>query len=81
MNPIVHTMETQFHGAANAAHLRALHKNRDWNGLLDYALLLAEAEASGISKIQWLIREANRDNGIQQWHQDLAAKLLGGSGG
>jgi hypothetical protein len=80
MNPLVHTIEAQFHGAANAAHLRALHKNRDWNGLLDYALLLAEAEASGRSQIQWLMRETTRNNGIEQWHLDLAAELLGPSG-
>jgi hypothetical protein len=42
MNPLVHTMEARFHGAANASALRALHKRGDMNGLLEYALLLAE---------------------------------------
>jgi hypothetical protein len=46
MNPLVHTMEARFHGAANASALRALHKRGDMNGLLEYALLLAESEAS-----------------------------------
>ena len=42
----MHTMEAQFHGAANAAALRALHAQQDWSGLLEYALLLAEQEAA-----------------------------------
>jgi len=58
MNPLVHTMEAQFHGAANASALRALHSKGDWNGLLEYALLLAELEASQVSQIRWLVREA-----------------------
>ena len=58
MNPLVHTMEAQFHGAANASALRALHQRGDMNGLLEYALLLAELEASQKSQIRWLIREA-----------------------
>jgi len=51
-------MEAQFHGAANASSLRKLHADKDWNGLLEYALLLAELEASQRSQIQWLTREA-----------------------
>jgi len=58
MNPLVHTIEAQFHGAANASALRALHAKGDWNGLLEYALLLAELEASQKSQIRWLAREA-----------------------
>jgi len=58
MNPLVHTMEAQFHGAANASALRALHAKGDWNGLLEYALLLAEMEASQKSQIRWLVCEA-----------------------
>ena len=58
MNPLVHTIEAQFHGAANASALRALHAKGDWNGLLEYALLLAELEASQKSQIRWLVREA-----------------------
>jgi hypothetical protein len=58
MNPLVHTMEAQFHGAANASALKALHAKGDWNGLLEYALLLAELEASQKSQIRWLVREA-----------------------
>lgn len=58
MNPLVHTMEAQFHGAANASALRALHQRGDWNGLLEYGLLLAESEASQRSQIHWLVREA-----------------------
>jgi hypothetical protein len=51
-------MEAQFHGAANASALRALHAKGDWNGLLKYALLLAELEASQKSQIRWLVGEA-----------------------
>lgn len=51
-------MEAQFHGATNAAALRKLHQDHDWNGLLEYALLLAELEASQRSQIRWLAREA-----------------------
>jgi len=52
-NPLVHTMEAQFHGAANASALRNLHASQDWNGLLEYALLLSEQEASQRSQIHW----------------------------
>ena len=51
-------MEAQFHGAANASALRALHAKGDINGLLEYALLLAEQEASQRSQIKWLVKEA-----------------------
>lgn len=79
MNPLVHTMEAQFHGAANASALRELHKRGDMNGLLEYALLLAEAEASQRSQIHWLTKEAMTSRGsIQPWHIDAAKELLGG---
>ena len=58
MNPLVNTMEARFHGATNASALRRLHKSGDLNGLLEYALLLAESEASQRSQIHWLVREA-----------------------
>jgi hypothetical protein len=35
-----------------------LHQRGDMNGLLEYALLLAELEASQRSQIHWLVREA-----------------------
>ena len=60
MNPLVHTLEAQFHGATNARALRTLHKKGDINGLLEYALLLAESEASQRSQIKWLAKEAIR---------------------
>jgi len=60
MNPLVHTLEAQFHGDTNARALRALHKRGDINGLLEYALLLAESEASQRSQIKWLAMEAMR---------------------
>lgn len=62
MNPLVHTMEAQFHGAANAAALRRFHQAQDWNALLEYALLLAESEASQKSQIRWLAGEAMRQS-------------------
>lgn len=78
MNPLVHTMEAQFHGAANASALRELHKRGDVHGLLEYALLLAELEASQRSQIHWLARQAAAScNDIQSWHLDAAKELLG----
>jgi hypothetical protein len=72
-------MEAQFHGAANASALRALHAKGDMNGLLEYALLLADAEASQRSQIHWLVREAATPRGIEQWHLQAAQELLRGS--
>lgn len=71
-------MEAQFHGAANASALRTLHANGDWNGLLEYALLLAEQEASQKSQIRWLVREAMRSCSIQEWHLATAKEPLAG---
>lgn len=77
MNELIHTMENQFHGAANAATLRALHSQQDWNGLLEYALLLSESESNQRSQIKWLIQETLPScGGVQQWHLDLAKELL-----
>lgn len=75
MNPLVHTIEAQFHGAANASALRALHAKGDWNGLLEYALLLAELEASQKSQIRWLVREAC--SGISRTGSSKEAASLG----
>ena len=69
-------MEAQFHGAANASALRALHARGDWNGLLEYALLLAEQEASQRSQIHWLAQEAMRSCSVQDWHLAAAKELL-----
>ena len=71
-------MEAQFHGAANASALRALHAKGDWNGLLEYALLLAEQEASQRSQIHWLVLEAIQSCGVQEWHLAAAKELLAG---
>mgnify|MGYP000600237878 CR=1 FL=1 len=77
MKELIHTIENQFHGAANAATLRALHNQQDWNGLLEYALLLSESEANQRSQIKWLIQETLPSCGsVQQWHLDLAKELL-----
>lgn len=78
MNPLVHTMEAQFHGAANASILRKLHADKDYNGLLEYALLLAEQEASQMSQIKWLAAEAMQSCSIEPWHIEAAKELLGG---
>jgi hypothetical protein len=77
MNPITTRLEDEFHGQANKAHLRALHAARDLNGLLEYALLLAEQEASGRTKIHWLAGEAMRQPApVEQCHMDWAKDLL-----
>lgn len=78
MNPLVHTMEAQFHGAANANMLRQLHAAKDYNALLEYALLLAEQEASQRSQIKWLAAEVMRSCNVQDWHLQAAKELLGG---
>lgn len=70
-------MEAQFHGAANASTLRKLHAAKDYNGLLEYALLLAEQEASQMSQIKWLAVEALRSCSIEPWHIEAANELLG----
>jgi len=71
-------MEAKFHGAANANMLRQLHAAKDWNALLEYALLLAESEASQKSQIRWLIAEAMRSCSVQDWHIQAANELLAG---
>lgn len=76
MNPLVHTIEAHFHGAANATMLRALHQQQGWNALLEYALLLAEQEASQRSQITWLIRESMRSCSVEPWHLAAAEELL-----
>jgi hypothetical protein len=70
-------MEAQFHGAANAQMLRELHAAKDYNALLEYALLLAEQEASQRSQIKWLIAEAMRSCSVEPWHLAAATELLG----
>jgi hypothetical protein len=80
MNPLVHTMEAQFHGAANANMLRQLHAAKDWNALLEYGLLLAESEASQRSQIKWLVGESMRSCGsVEPWHAHAAQELLAGT--
>ena len=78
MQPLVHTVEAQFHGAANANMLRQLHAAKDWNALLEYGLLLAESEASQRSQIKWLIGETMRSGSVEQWHLAAARELLRG---
>jgi hypothetical protein len=79
MNPLGHTLEAQFHGAVNAITLRQLHAAGDYNALLEYALLLADSEASQRSQIKWLAAEAmQQSRGISQWHMDAAKDLLAG---
>jgi hypothetical protein len=78
MRPLVHTIEAQFHGAANANMLRQLHAAKDYNALLEYALLLAEQEASQRSQIKWLVSEAMRSCSVEPWHLAAANELLAG---
>jgi hypothetical protein len=78
MRPLVHTIEAQFHGAANANMLRQLHAAKDYNALLEYALLLAEQEASQRSQIKWLVGEAMRSCSVEPLHLAAANELLAG---
>ena len=77
MNPLVARLEDEFHGQSNKTHLRALHAARDWNGLLEYALLLAEMEAAGRTKVHWLAGEAMRQPApVEGCHMDWARDLM-----
>jgi hypothetical protein len=78
MNPLVARLEDEFHAQANKAHLKALHAARDLNGLYEYALLLAEVEAMGRTKVNWLAREAMRQPApVEECHRQWAAEILG----
>ena len=77
MGRLEYRLEDRFHAAANAAHLRSLHAAGDLNGLLEYALLLADAEATSRSKIHRLIGEAMaRPPLVEQRHLEMAESLL-----
>jgi len=77
MNPLVSRMEDEFHAQSNRNHLRALHAERDLNGLLEYALLLVEQEAQGRMKVHWLAKEAaHRPAPVEQCHMDWARDLM-----
>lgn len=78
----MHSLENQFHGAANAASLRELYRKGDFTGLLEYALLLAEQEASQRSQISWLMREVITapTGAIESWHLAAAQELLDQAG-
>ena len=58
--------------------LRQLHAAKDYNALLEYALLLAEQEASQRSQIKWLVGEAMRSCSVEPWHLAAANELLAG---
>lgn len=57
--------------------LRQLHADGQYTALLEYALLLAEQEASQRSQIQWLIREVATGGvpHVQPWHLEVAREL------
>lgn len=81
MEPLEHTMEAQFAEASNIAALRKLYEERDYIGLLEYAMLLAQAEAYQRSQIRWLILEACRNpSDDQARYETVAAELLRRSG-
>jgi hypothetical protein len=58
MNPLHYRQEDQFIEASNSMKLKQLHRNRDYTGLLEFALLLNHQACSGNSKIRWLMKEA-----------------------
>lgn len=58
MNLLTTRLEDEFHKASNKARLRELHAAGDWNGLLEYALLLAELETQERTKSAWFAKEA-----------------------
>jgi hypothetical protein len=57
MRPLVHTIEAQFHGAANAQVLRELHERGDWNDCWNmHCCWLSKKPASDRRLSGWLAR-------------------------
>lgn len=57
--------------------MRELYQKRDYTGLLEYPLLLAEQEACQRSQIQWLMREVITApvGAVEPWHMAAAQEL------
>jgi hypothetical protein len=79
MNLLETRLEDQFHKASNQARLRDLHAARDWNGLLEYALLLVELETMERTKADWFAKEAMSAPvpAVSDEHLRWARELLG----
>jgi hypothetical protein len=79
MNPLTTRLEDEFHKASNQARLRELHAAKDWNGLLEYALLLAELETMERTKASWFAKEAMSAPipAVSDEHLRWACELLG----
>lgn len=60
MSDLDMTLEDRFHQASNDARLKALFNAGDYHGLLEYALLLSQAEAASRTRIRWILKDASR---------------------
>jgi hypothetical protein len=79
MEPLTTRLEDAYRSRRNEASLRGLHAAGDWNGLLEYALLLAELEAHGRIKVDWMARDAMKAPmmPLNDEHLRWARELLG----
>lgn len=57
MKPPVYRVEDQFIAEGHKRCLREMHNRGDHNGVLEYAVLLADQDATSRSKIAWLMKE------------------------
>jgi hypothetical protein len=57
MKPLVYRVEDQFIAEGHKRCLREMHDRGDFNGVLEYAVLLADQDATSRSKIAWLTQE------------------------
>jgi uncharacterized membrane-anchored protein len=78
MNQFYYREEDRFREASNTLKLRRLYVDGDYEGLLDFAILLNHEASFNNSKVKWAISEAMEARmPITQWHRDLAAEILG----
>lgn len=62
LTPFQYRQEDQFREASNAAKLKQLHADRDYTGLLEFALLLNHEVSSKNSALMWAIQESLEAN-------------------
>ena len=79
MNLLATRLEDEFHKASNQARLKQLHAAGDWNGLLEYALLLTELETQARTTAAWFAKEAMSAPmpAVSDDHLRWARELLG----
>jgi hypothetical protein len=69
--------EDQFKEASNAMRLKELHAAKDYNGLLELALMLNHQAAFNHSRTVYFMEEAMKWNGeITEEHEKMASKFV-----